>query len=444
MRISTQQQYFKSIDQMQNSQSKLAGLQDQVSTGKKLQTPSDDPVAAAQVVKLERELSQYEKYDDNINVTERRLALEETILDDVNIALNRMRELTLSAANGTLQDQDRKSIANELSQLTGYVAGLMNTQDSQGEYLFSGSQGSTKPYILENGRYAYQGDDGQRQIQVGSELFMPSNDSGAYLFESVDDRLDVAFTGLTVQNSVPFVALEQAPPLNAFESAEDEVAFKEATQGLGDLVIEYMPGSGTFDVKDSGGNQLMTGLSAGENNLYGLKVDLSAPAQPSAPIAPDPLSPTYADDLLVYDAAVIVYDKEVADTNSITLTASSEKKNILDVAMDLAEGLNKPVSIQAERDELSELVATSLDQFKQASDRNSEVVATLGSRLNSLEFMSSSNLDFKLFTESAISSLVDADLASVISQFKLEEATLSAAQATFGRVSSLSLFNYIN
>ena len=58
--------------------------------------------------------------------------------------------------------------------------------------------------------------------------------------------------------------------------------------------------------------------------------------------------------------------------------------------------------------------------------------------------MSSSNLDFKLFTESAISSLVDADLASAISLFKLEEATLSAAQATFGRVSALSLFNYIN
>ena len=449
MRISTQQQYFKSIDQMQNSQSKLAELQDQISTGKKLQTPSDDPVAAAQVVKLERELAQYEKYNDNINVTERRLELEETILDDVNIALNRMRELTLNAANGTLGDQDRKTIANEITQLTGYVAGLMNTQDSQGEYLFAGSQGTTKPYVLENGRYEYQGDDGQRQIQVGSDLYMPSNDSGTYLFESVDDRLDVAFTGLTVKNNVSFVALEQAPPLNAFETSEAEVAFKEATQGFGDLKIEYVPPVlpvtvGTFDVKDSGGNSLFTGLSAGTNSLYGLNIELSEPTQPVAP-APLPLIPApTVSEQAVYDAAVVVYDNEVAATNTITLTVSAEKKNILDVAMDLAEGLAKPVGTQADRDLLSELVATSLDQFKQASDRNNEAVATLGSRLSSLEFMSSSNLDFTLFTESALSSLVDADLASVISQFKLEEATLSAAQATFGRVSSLSLFNYIN
>ncbi len=432
MRISTQQQYFKSIDQMQNSQSKLSELQDQISTGKKLQTPSDDPVAAAQVVKLERELAQYSKYDDNINVTERRLELEETILDDINIAINRMRELTLNAANGTLADQDRKTISNELTQLTGYVAGLMNTQDSQGEYLFAGSQGSTKPYELVNGRYEYQGDDGQRQIQVGSDLYMPSNDSGTYLFESVDDRLDVAFTGLTPSNGVSFATLQQQPPLNAFLTPEAEASFKEATQGLGDLVIEYTPPilpatAGTFDVRDSGGNTLLSGLSAGANSLYGLSIDLTEPAQPVAPV---PSTPAYV--------------KELADTNTITVTVSAEKKNILDVAMDLAEGLAKPVGSQAERDELSELVATSLDQFKQASDRNNEAVATLGSRLSSLEFMSSSNLDFKLFTESALSSLVDADLASVISQFKLEEATLSAAQATFGRVSSLSLFNYIN
>ncbi|SFF97512.1 flagellar hook-associated protein FlgL [Neptunomonas qingdaonensis] len=422
MRISTQQQYFKSIDQMQNSQSKLAGLQDQVSTGKKLQTPSDDPVAAAQVVKLERELSQYEKYDDNINVTERRLALEETILDDVNIALNRMRELTLNAANGTLQDQDRKSIANELGQLTGYVAGLMNTQDSQGEYLFSGSQGSTKPYVLENGRYAYQGDDGQRQIQVGSELFMPSNDSGAYLFESVDDRLNVTMTGQEafdyesgVTTTEPFVSNV------SFASTEDEASFNEAVKGLGDLTIavtEDAPipsGSYSYQISDSGGNEIVssTSFTPGDSiDFNGMAFELNAPAS--------------------------------ATDNTLTFNVSTEKKNILDVAMDLAEGLNKPVSSQAERDELSELVATSLDQFKQASDRNSEVVATLGSRLSSLEFMSSSNLDFKLFTESAISSLVDADLASAISLFKLEEATLSAAQATFGRVSALSLFNYIN
>ncbi|WP_372741710.1 flagellar hook-associated protein FlgL [Neptunomonas sp.] len=422
MRISTQQQYFKSIDQMQNSQSKLAELQDQISTGKKLQTPSDDPVAAAQVVKLESELAQYSKFDDNINVTERRLELEETILGDVNIAIDRMRELTLNAANGTLGDQDRKTIANELTQLTSYVAGLMNTQDSQGEYLFSGSRGATKPYELENGRYQYQGDDGQRQIQVGSELFMPSNDSGTYLFESVDDRLNVTMTGQEVFDYESGVTTTKPFVSNvSFTSSEDEASFIEAVKGLGDLTIavtEDAPvpsGLYSYQMSDSGGNEIvsLTSFTPGDSiDFNGMTFELNAPAS--------------------------------ATDNTLTFNVSAEKKNVLDVALDLAEELVKPVATQAERDALGELVATSLDQFKQASERNNEAVTTIGSRLSSLGFISSSNLDFKLFTESAISSLVDTDLASAISEFTLEEATLSATQAVFGRVSALSLFNYIN
>lgn len=413
MRISTQQQYFKSIDQMQNSQSKLAELQDQISTGKKLQTPSDDPVAAAQVVKLERELAQYEKYDENINVTERRLDLEESILDDINIAIDRLRELTLQAGNGTLQDQDRKAISNEMMQLAEYMSGLMNTQDSQGEYLFAGSRGTTKPYALENGRYEYKGDDGQRQIQVGSELYVASNDSGNYLFEAVDDRLSVQMTGSSVTAGTAFVSI---PPVLAtyttdFESIENENKYKEATKGLGDITIN-VSASDEYTITDSGGNQLVaaTPIVAGATiDFFGLQFSLPADG---------------VDD-------------------SITLTVSAEKKNVLDVAMDLAEVLATPVVTAEERAALNEAVATSLDQFKQASERNNEAVATLGSRLSTLEFMSSANLDFKLFTESALSSLVDTDMASAISKFKLEETTLEAAQAVFGRVSNLSLFNYI-
>ncbi len=147
MRISTQQQFLSSIDNMQRSQSNIADLQEQISTGKRLRNPSDDPVGAAQLVKLERELSQYNKYDDNINVTKRRLEQEDSILDSINIATDRMRELTISAGSDTINDADRATIAQELDQLVEYVAGLMNTQDAQGEYLFAGNKGGEAPYV---------------------------------------------------------------------------------------------------------------------------------------------------------------------------------------------------------------------------------------------------------------------------------------------------------
>lgn len=424
MRISTQQQYFKSIDQMQNSQSKLADLQNQISTGKKLQTPSDDPVAAAQVVKLERELAQYEKYDDNINVTQRRLELEDSILDDINIATDRMREITLQAGNGTLNDQGREAVANELKQLSGYVAGLMNTKDSQGEYLFAGSQGATTPYVLEGGRYEYQGDDGQRQIQVGAALYMPSNDSGSYLFEAVDDELSVALSGASVASNSAFV--DSA----TFANETEEARFSAAAQmaGWGDLTVrttETAPlpsGVFTFDVLDSGGNVV--------EDQFGDVV--------TGDFLVNPVS------VNIHGMDIVLHEPTAAEAGDIVLTVSSEKKNILDVAMDLADVLAEPVLSDEDRTVLNEAVAKGIDQFKQAAERNIEARTTLGSRLGTLEQISGSNLDFELFTKSALSRLEDADLASVISQFKLQEVTLEASQATFGRVSSLSLFNYIN
>ncbi len=427
MRISTQQQYLRSIDQMQTSQTKLAHMQNQISSGKRLLKPSDDPVAAAQVVKLNRELAQYDKFDDNINVTRRRLELEDSILGDINTATDRMRELTIKAGGATLNDQDRLSISRELTQLTEYIAGLMNTQDSEGEYLFAGSKGTTKPYeALANGRYQYNGDEGQRSIQVGTELYVPSNDSGKYLFDAVDDRLEINLTGQAVYNaelaaSDPFIRLAEFPTLAA------ETQFAEATEGLGDITLTVTGAAPAFQysVHDSGGNPVkdnngvdIVNIAAGdlsvapfEVNLLGMTFELHEPADMAA--------------------------------NSITLTVSAEKKNLLDVATDLAELLATPIESSAQRTELSEGIATALDQFGQAANRNIEARATLGSRLGTLESISSSNLDFQLFTKTALSSLEDGDMAEIITKFKLEEATLQAAQATFGRVSQLSLFNYL-
>lgn len=432
MRISTQQQYQQSIANMQEGQVKLSHLQQQISTGKKLINPSDDPVAAAQVVKLERELAQNNKYDENINITQRRLELEETILSDINIAVDRMRELTIQSGNGILGDQDRASIGNELYQLTDYIAGLMNTRDSEGEYLFAGSKGLTKPYVESaNGRYEYAGDDGQRVIQVGSELFIPSNDSGQYLFESVDGPLQVSLTGQAVYNA-NLPSTPQSEPFmrnTRFADSAAEEGFKTATQGLGDLTVsvdEPTPGAFVYSVVDSGGNPVndrqgnpITNIAAGDLgvtplavDVLGMQFDLYAPADPAA--------------------------------NEITINAFSEKKNILDVAVELADVLVNPVTSAADRSALSEAVANGITQFEQGAERMLQATATLGSRLKTLENVTSSNLDFKLLTETALSTLVDASMDEVISQFKLQEASLEAAQATFARVSSLSLFNYLN
>ncbi len=432
MRISTQQQFLSSIDDMQRSQSRIADLQEQISTGKRLRNPSDDPVGAAQLVKLERELSQYNKYDDNINVTKRRLEQEDSILDSINIATDRMRELTISAGSDTINDADRATIAQELDQLVNYVAGLMNTQDAQGEYLFAGNKGGDAPYVKQgDGSYEYVGDDGQRLIQVGSDLFVPSNDSGEVLFESIDGPLQTELTGQAVFN-----AAQQSPPVEPFVRNTEfatlaaEGTFKEATEGLGELTIrvtEPTPNNfeySVFDsagqpVKDSDGNDIANiavgdlATTPAQINIHGLSLELHEPA-------------------------------DIASANEIKISVTPEKMNVLDAASALSSVLSQPIENDQMRTERNEAVARALEQFKMSAEQTTESQTVVGSRLKTLENVSSSNLDFKLFTESAISTIEDADLSKVISEFTLEQTTLQAAQATFGRVSSLSLFNYLN
>ncbi|MFY0655913.1 MAG: flagellar hook-associated protein 3, partial [Neptunomonas phycophila] len=124
---------------------------------------------------------------------------------------------------------------------------------------------------------------------------------------------------------------------------------------------------------------------------------------------------------------------------SITLDIAPEQMNILDVAQNFSTALRN-----VEGEELNEILATTLNQFEQAADRNLEATSALGTRLSSIEKITDSNADFKLFTQTALSSLVDADLTEVLSQYALEETALQASQALFGRITSLSLFDYIN
>ncbi|NVK03037.1 MAG: flagellar hook-associated protein FlgL [Oceanospirillaceae bacterium] len=195
MRISTTQLYTEANRNMMEGQSKLAEIQDKISSGKNFTSLADDPVGANQVVNLNRELSRIDIFQSNIDATRRRLDLEETTLSNLNLAFDRVRELSVQAASNTLTDVDRRAISYELEELVAYAANLMNTRDAKGEYLFSGSKGTTPAYALENGQYVYQGDAGNREIQIGSSVYVDSTDSGRSLFESISGDSGLSASG---------------------------------------------------------------------------------------------------------------------------------------------------------------------------------------------------------------------------------------------------------
>lgn len=301
MRISTGQIFYSARNNMMENQTSLLEIQNKLSTGKEFTRLAEDPVGASQVVSLNRELARLDMFQSNIDASRRRLELEETTLADLNTATDRMRELIVYAANGTLGDADRVTLSYELEELVEYAAGLMNTRDAKGEYLFSGSRGNTAAYVEQGGRYQYQGDTASRDIQISSALYVQSTDNGRYLFESVTDTPTLKATG-----SLASALGEEAV------NVTDEDAFAAFMRTQGDLTVgvdRYDDGQGNPDsitysytvrnsagevVEDANGDPLANlpydGSAPVNIALPGAGVALTLPVDPQFPAAAPTLS----------------------------------------------------------------------------------------------------------------------------------------------------------
>ncbi len=186
MRISTSQMQQNGLGRMLEQQAKLLMTQQQIATGKRIINPSDDPAGITNVMGLQQSLKSTEQYQENIDYARARLSLEDTILGGLGDSLNRIRELAVQGNNAILTKDDRITLATEIRQQLGELLSLSNSQDANGEYLFSGFQGKTQPFSVSvSGDYNYSGDDGQRFLQIGLNRQIAETDSGTDLFRAV-------------------------------------------------------------------------------------------------------------------------------------------------------------------------------------------------------------------------------------------------------------------
>jgi flagellar hook-associated protein 3 FlgL len=186
MRIGTLHMFRQGINSIIDQQTKLFETQNQLATGKRINSPSDDPTGAAQLVGLSESSKITAQYQDNILAARTRLELEETALGSVGETLQRVRELTIQALNDTNSAMDRAAIAAEVRQLADEVIGLANRKDGNGQFMFAGFQVLTTPFSeAPPGTFNYNGDQGQRQIQIGSARQIADGDSGQAVFMDI-------------------------------------------------------------------------------------------------------------------------------------------------------------------------------------------------------------------------------------------------------------------
>ena len=188
MRISTFQIYRQGVDAMLRQQADLAKTQQQMATGKNILAPSDDPGAASRVLELGQLIDVNKQYQRNAEAARANLSLQESVLQQVGNLLQRVRELAVRANNDTLSAGDRGAIAAEVRTRLDELLQAANTRDASGDYLFAGFRSHTAPFSSDgSGNFSYNGDQGQRLLQVGPTRKVAANDPGDAVFMGIDD-----------------------------------------------------------------------------------------------------------------------------------------------------------------------------------------------------------------------------------------------------------------
>src|SRR5471032_2241526 len=173
LRISSRTIYDVGVSQISSLQTSLARTQQQLSTGRKNLTAADDPIASARALEVTQSQSINSDLVTNRSNAKNSLNLETVALSSATTLLQDVKTQTVNAGDGSLTQNDRASLATELQGRLDDLLGLANTSDGTGGYLFSGYKLTTQPFSQTATGATYLGDQGARNLQVGSARSLP-------------------------------------------------------------------------------------------------------------------------------------------------------------------------------------------------------------------------------------------------------------------------------
>jgi len=410
IRISSSQIFSGGINRMQDTNADLVNTQQQISTGKRVNKPSDDPVAAARILKLNQEVSRIETYERNANLADNRIKQEESTLASAVDVIQRVRELTVQAGNGSLSANDRQSISSELKERLGQLANIANTRDASGEYIFSGFQGSAPAFAKDEfGSWDYQGDEGQRVLEIDDGVTVPISDHGKGIFVDIPKAVSVTDSDDGTGN-----------PATGYTSGLELIAPKDLRQAFGgraadDLEISFVDNAGQ------------------------LEVVVTDPRDPGNPLPTEPSPALVGDEFTVAGIRLTVEEASVNDTFTLGISDKQSVFGTIETLIAGLDGIDKSTS--AGNAEYDALIAESLVNLDNAQESIILKQTELGGRLNAIESTATFLEDSGLYAKDIRSQLQDVDYAEAISNLSFQSFVLQASQQSFAQVSQLSLFD---
>ncbi len=423
MRVSTNMIYARGVAQMQMQTEGLLRSQQQVASGRRILTPSDDPIGAARALELTQSKAVNLQFKSNQGNAQDHLNLLENRLVGVQDALQYVRSRAVQAGNAALTGRELGFIATDLRAQYDAMVGLANSQDANNEYLFGGYKTQTQPFQGGFGDQQYQGDQGERTIQVSASRFMPITAPGSEIFsrtQPVTDKLMRAESG-TQNTGDAKLAVQVAAD---FQGGDQNLLGRR-------LVVEF--NAGAYDVYE-----LRPGIAGRATVATGLPnlSTLGEKALPSPPNPADTPNPAYR------AVSVSVQSGVAQDGDSFEIfIGSTDVFRNLEVFVD---ALERPGPSGMAGGESGSAVGFALDMMDAALDNVLKVRAQVGSQMVELENLGVVGSDLDLQYANTLSRIQDVDYAEAVSRLTQQQTYLQAAQQSFMRITGLSLFNFLN
>ncbi len=407
MRISTSMMFDTGTQNMLQLQTSLFKLQNQLSTGRRVLTPADDPVAAAQALVISQRQSINTQFIDNQANAESQLAGLESHIAGVGDLLQAVKTRAVEAGNGAYSDSDRRTIAAEIRERFDELVGLANSADAMGGYVFSGYRGDTQPFSTTgapgNRTTVYDGDDGSRQLQVDTGRMMDVSESGRDVFMNIPQgNGQFMFTADSANTGTGTVGASSV--ISGFDDSSYQLEFT---------------GANTYDLTVTT-NGVPT-VTAGLTYTSGTDITLGLPGQ------------QFKINIAGVPAVGDKFDVKPADNQDIFKTLDSMIKTL--------EG--NVSATPASRAAFQNQMVNIGENLDQALDHLLSKQTSIGARRLELESLTNVASDLNIQYKQDIAGLQDLDYTKAISDMANQKMVLEAAQLSFKQVSQMSLFNYL-
>ncbi len=452
MRIATSTLFNNGSYALQQHQTDQAKLQSQLSSGRKILTPADDPIASARALDISQSLSINKQYATNSTAADSFMRLSESTLNQVTAGIINIQQLAVSAGNPAFTLAEKKTKEAELQGRYQELLALANTTDGQGNYLFSGFKGDTEPFSETSfGNVKYVGDDGRRLVQISDGRQLPISEAGSDIFRNIKNGNGTFVTAYNPANFgsgivSPGEVIDPAKWAAAPATRDFKIQFywQPNTTKPEEPTISY-------DLVDAGGNSLITGnpvigntsgprnfTSGGNIEFKRLATDPAGPAfdygvktsVKGTPISIDPLTK------FPLGAAGPADQFSVKPSvNTDLFTTLGRLSSALNTYQTDGSGRGQAAFQNQLNTALSDL-SNSLGSVVNAQ-------AYLGARMNETDSVKDTTEDLKLQYATTLRDLQDLNWAEALCEFAQNQTILEATRNRFSQVHDLSLFKYI-